>query len=107
MNKIAIYGALLVACVVIVAVVAHGKSNLHKVTTSSVEEQYLLRVADFDHDGVLSDAERAKYRQVQEEITRSQGELTLSQDGELVVADKFAHDEEARAAFEQRQHMKD
>ena len=74
---------------------------------ASAEDRYLLRVADSDHDGVVSESELARYRELQEEIERSHGELTLSEDGELVIADTFAHDEEASAEFEKRQHMKD
>ncbi len=84
-----------------------GKKAQTSGPASPAEERYMLDVADANKDGTLSSDELARYRELQQKINESNGELMISENGELEIADKFAHDEEARAAFEERQHAKD
>ena len=83
------------------------RANQTSAGNASAETEYQLLVADQDKDGVLSADELARYRDLQRQVVESNGELMINVSGELEIADKFAHDEEARAEFEKRQHMKD
>ena len=86
---------------------ANRRVRLHYDGASTSESAYELQVADADKDGVLSESELARYRDLQRQVFESNGALMINESGELEIADKFAHDEEARAEFEKRQHMKD
>ncbi len=96
--------ALIVACA---CITTSYRANQGSDGSSTSESAYELQVADADKDGVLSESELARYRDLQRQVFESNGALMINESGELEIADKFAHDEEARAEFEKRQHMKD
>ena len=96
--------ALAVACA---CLTTSYRANQASAGATSSEDAYKLQVADKDKDGVLSASEQARYEELQRQVFESRGELMINESGELEIADKFAHDEEARAEFEKRQHMKD
>ncbi len=75
--------------------------------TNNVELEYTFKIADSNDDGSLSKEEFERFRSLQRQVVESNGELMINESGELEIADKFAHDEEARAEFEKRQHAKD
>ncbi len=93
--------------VVAFAAAGCGKKAQTSGPASPAEERYMLEVADANKDGTLSSDELARYRELQQKVNESNGELMISENGELEIADKSAHDEEARADFERRQHEKD
>lgn len=103
---LSVISALAVA-VAVACLATSYRANQASAGASSSEDAYKLQVADQDKDGVLSESERARYEDLQRQVVESRGELMINETGELEIADKFAHDEEARAEFEKRQHMKD
>ena len=74
---------------------------------NDVELEYTFKIVDKNGDGAVSHEEFERFRSLQQQVVESNGELMINESGELEIADKFAHDEEARAEFEKRQHMKD
>ena len=74
---------------------------------NNVELEYTFKIADANGDGSVTREEFDRFQLLQKQVVESNGELMINESGELEIADKFAHDEEARAEFEKRQHMKD
>ena len=87
--------------------VASRARALEAPTESDAELKYALSIADRDADGRISKREFEHYNELRRAVAESRGALMINEQGELEIADKFAHDEEARAEFERRQHLKD
>lgn len=107
MLRYAIVIALALVVVVSVGGAAAKKYCFSSPGTNNVELEYTFKIADANGDGSVTREEFDRFQSLQKQVVESNGELMINESGELEIADKFAHDEEARAEFEKRQHMKD